>query len=341
MDIQTNTPLANLTTMKLGGMARFFGEIRNIADIERYCKAAIENKLKVFVLGGGSNTIVPDEGFDGIVLHNRLSGFEVLEKTSDYVTIRVGAGENWDETVKKTVDMNLTGIEALSGIPGTVGAAPVQNIGAYGQEVSTVITAVSVYEIATGQTGDLSPEQCEFGYRSSIFRESAWGRYIITSVTMRLATTAPQPPFYSAVEDYFKANNIDPITVHALRDAVLDIRYHKLPDPARLPNAGSFFKNAIIERRVCEELLETYPTMPYYPMTGDMVKVPTGWFIDQLGYKGKLMHGIRVHDKNALVLINESATSYHELAAARDEIIGAVRDTFRVSIEQEPLIMAV
>lgn len=340
MDIQTNISLAGLTTMRLGGMARFFGEAQTVDDIDRLCKAAQQQNLSVFVIGSGSNTIALDEGFDGLVMRNHLMGFETLDQTPDYVTIRVGAGENWDETVKKTVDMNLTGIEALSGIPGTVGAAPVQNIGAYGQEVSSVITSVSVYEIRTGSVRELTPEQCEFGYRSSIFRGSAWGHYIITAVTMRLSTALPLPPFYSAVEEYFKANNVQQITPRALRDAVLDIRYHKLPDPARLPNTGSFFKNAIVERYICDDLAVTYPDMPYYPLSDGRCKIPTGWLIEKLGYKGKLLHGIRVHDKNALVLINESATSYADLAAARDEIIGAVRDTFRVSIEQEPLLLA-
>lgn len=340
MDMRTNVSLADFTTMRLGGLARFFADAHTLEDIDRLCKAAQQHRLPIFILGGGSNTLATDDGFNGVVIRNCLKGFEVLEQTSDFVTIRVAGGENWDETVKKTVDMELSGIEALSGIPGTVGAAPVQNISAYGQEVGSVITELSAYNIITGTVEVLQNLDCAFSYRSSIFREKAQGHYAILSVTMRLSTARPQPPFYSAVEDYLTQNGIRDINVHTIRDAVLDIRLHKLPDPAQRPNAGSFFKNAIVERWRCDELLAAYPNMPYYPMPDNACKIPTGWLIDTLGYKGKLLHGIRVHDKNALVLINESASSYTDLIATRDEIAGAVRDTFQISIEQEPLVLS-
>ena len=337
MDVHTNIPLKNYTTMKLGGNARFMTDVHSIEDIQMVAQQATAEKLPIFVLGGGSNTIVRDEGFNGLVLRNRIMGYEVIEDTAGYTIIRVGAGEEWDSVVKRTVEANLSGIEALSAIPGTAGAAPVQNIGAYGQEVADVLTAIEVYDLAAGQVATLAPEDCQFSYRSSIFRESAAGQYVITHIVIRLAKASPAPPFYRALEDYFSAHAITFYTPQVVRDAVMSIRFEKLPDPTERPNSGSFFKNAVIEDWQYQELIRDHPDMPSYPMPDNHHKIPTGWLIEQVGCKGQLFHGMRVHDKNALVLINESATSYADLAAARDEIRGRVRDIFRISIEQEPL----
>lgn len=337
MDIHTNIPLKNYTTMRLGGNARFMTEVRTPEEAAEVCRNATAQHLPIFILGGGSNTIVHDEGFDGIVVHNRIPGFEVIADEPGQVTIKVGAGENWDETVKKTVDMNLSGVEALSAIPGTVGAAPVQNIGAYGQELADTFLSLEAYDIQEDRFVTLENSDCAFSYRHSIFRGEAAGRYVILNITLRLYKAAPQPPFYAAVQDYFDAHNITIFTPQIVRDAVVAIRADKLPDPNLLPNAGSFFKNAIIEEWQLNELRKEYPDIPTYDMPDGRFKVPTGWLIQQAGLRGATLHGMHVHDKNALVLINESAKSYADLAAARDEITGAVRDKFRITIEQEPL----
>ena len=339
MDIHTNIPLKNYTTMKLGGNARFMTDVHSPEEVGEIVKRAKSQDLPIYVLGGGSNTIVRDEGYDGIVLRNRIAGFEVIAESAQDVTIKVGAGENWDDVVNRTVEMNLTGIECLSAIPGTAGAAPVQNIGAYGQEVAETIISVEAYDKQTDQMVALSNADCQFSYRYSIFRGDEMGRYIITSVTFKLYKATPQPPFYKAVQDYLDANSITIYTPQALRDAVMAIRFEKLPDPKERPNNGSFFKNAIVEDWQVNELKNEYPDMPTYDMPDGRYKIPTGWLIEQAGFKGQLFHGMRVHDKNALVLINEAATSYADLSAARDEIIGSVRDKFRVHIEQEPLEM--
>lgn len=337
MQVHTNIPLSNYTTMKLGGRARFMTDIHDQAELEHILQQAGAQQLPVFVLGGGSNTIARDEGFNGIVARNRIMGYEVIEDTPSYTTIRVGGGELWDDTVKKTVEANLSGIEALSAIPGTVGASPVQNIGAYGQEVSDSIKMVEAYDMASGQAVSLTPDQCGFSYRHSIFRGEAAGRYFIMYVTFQLSKNMPQPPFYKAIDDYFDANNVTIFTPHTIRDAVTAIRADKLPDPRERPNTGSFFKNAIIEDWQYQELIKEYPDMPSYDMPSNQYKIPTGWLIEKTGLKGKLINGMRVHDKNALVLINESASSYNDLAQARDSITGAVRDLFRIEIQQEPL----
>jgi UDP-N-acetylmuramate dehydrogenase len=275
--------------------------------------------------------------YSGIVIRNRILGFEVLEDTPSFTIIKVGAGENWDETVAKTVQMGLSGIEAMSAIPGTIGAAPVQNVGAYGQEIADSLVRLDAYDANEDRFSVLENADCGFSYRHSMFRGDQAGRYGITSVTLRLYKSAPQPPFYAALQKYLDEHSITLYTPAAIRDAVTAIRADKLPDPKRLPNTGSFFKNAIIETWQLDDLRKVWPTMPAFDLGDKQVKVPTGWLIEQTGLKGKLLHGMRVHEKNALVLINESATSYADLAAARNEIIGKVRDTFRITIEQEPL----
>lgn len=339
MDIHTDIPLKNYVTMRLGGNARFMVDIHSPDEVAEIVTNAKSQQLPIYVLGGGSNTLVRDEGFNGIVIRNRIPGFEVIAETAQDATIKVGAGESWDEVVRRSVEMNLTGIECLSAIPGTAGAAPVQNIGAYGQEVAETLVSVEAYDIQAGRLATLSNADCQFAYRYSIFRGDQMGRYVITSVTLKLFKGMPQPPFYKGVQDYLDTHQISIYTPQVLRDAVIAIRTDKLPDPAKRPNTGSFFKNAVIEQWQLNDLKQAYPDVPAYDMPDGRYKVPTGWLIEQAGFKGQLLHGIRVHDKNALVLINESASGYSNLAAARDEIIGGVRDKFRIQIEQEPLEM--
>lgn len=337
MDIHTNIPLKNYTTMRLGGNARFMADAHTPDEIATVCRHAKSQQLAIFILGGGSNVIARDEGFNGIVVRNRIMGFEIIADTPSETTLKIGGGELWDEVVRRTVEMDLSGIEAMSAIPGTAGAAPVQNVGAYGQEVADTLLTLDAYDIEEDRFVTLDATDCQFSYRDSIFRSSAVGRYVITSITLRLYKAAPQPPFYGAVETYLAAHAITLFTPQVIRDAVIAIRSDKLPDPKLKPNTGSFFKNAIIEQWQLNDLRQTYPDIPTYDMPDGRFKVPTGWLIEQAGLKGQLLHGMRVHDKNALVLINESATGYGDLAAARDEIIGAIRDTFHILITQEPL----
>lgn len=337
MEIHNNIPLKNYTTMRLGGPAKFMADAHTPQDLSDLMMRAKSQNLPFFILGGGSNTIAHDEGYDGLVIRNMIKGFEIVSETAGDMTIKVGAGEAWDEFVKRTVDMHLTGVEALSMIPGTVGAAPVQNIGAYGQEVAETIVQVHAFDSNNNQFVALANTDCDFGYRDSIFRGREMGRYGIAHVTFRLFKSVPQPPFYDAVQKYLDERNVTLYTPQIIRDAVIAIRMEKLPDPKERPNSGSFFKNSIIENWQYGELLEQYPAMPSYEMANQHRKVPTGWLIDQTGLKGQLLHGIRVHDKNALVLINESATSYADLAAAREEIKTAVRAKFNIEINQEPL----
>ena len=341
MDIHTNIPLKNLTTMKLGGPAQFFAEVHTVQELHELHQDAQTKNIPVFILGGGSNVIGRDEGFTGLVIRMKIPGFDVIADDLNSTTIKVGAGEIWDDIVKRTVDMRLSGIEAMSAIPGTCGAAPVQNIGAYGQEVADTLVSLEAYDSQTHTIVTLENADCEFSYRHSIFRGSQQGRYVITSITLKLSKSLPAPPFYESLQSYFEQHSISVYTQQTVRDAVIAIRSDKLPDPKITPNTGSFFKNAIIETWQLNDLKTTYPTIKAFDMGNGTVKVPTGWLIDTAGLKGQLLHGMRVNEKNALVLINESAASYADLAAAREEIIGKVRDMFRIQIEQEPLEISV
>ena len=337
MDIHTNVSLKTLTTMKLGGPAKYFAEAHTLQELHDLCIDAQTKNVPVFVIGGGSNLVAHDEGYSGLILRIKIPGFEVVANDLNSTTIKIGAGEIWDDVVKRTVEMNLSGIEAMSAIPGSAGAAPVQNIGAYGQEISETLVSLEAYDTQSRSLVTLQNAECEFSYRHSTFRGNQQGRYIITSITLKLSKNQPSPPFYDSLQRYFDEHSITVFTHQTVRDAVVAIRADKLPDPAVRPSAGSFFKNAIIEGWQLTSLREQYPDIKAYEMGNNTFKVYTGWLIEKAGFKGQTLHGIHVNDKNALVLINESASSYADLAAARDEITGKVRDMFQILIEQEPL----
>ena len=337
MDIHTNIPLKNFTTMKLGGNARFMTEVRTPQEVADVYNSAKAQSLPMFILGGGSNVIARDEGFNGIIARMRIAGFEVIADEHTSTTIRVGAGENWDSVVKRSVEMGLSGIEAMSGIPGTAGATPIQNVGAYGQEIADTLVSLEAYDSATNTFGVLQADDCNFKYRDSIFRSAAKDRYIITAITLKLSKNQPEPPFYDALQKYFDEHNMHIFTSQIIRDIVIQIRNSKLPNPTTSPNTGSFFKNAIVDKWQIDNLKSINPNIPLYEMADGKYKVPAGWLIENCGLKGQLLHGMRIYENNALVLVNESATSYMDLQMARNEIIGKVRDTFHIQIEQEPL----
>lgn len=337
LNYQHDVPLSTLTTMKLGGPA---ANVIEINDLEQLRQAVTETKAQnkpILVLGGGSNTIAHDRGFAGTILLNKISGFEVVDETDNYTTIKVGGGEVWDSVVKRSVDMNLSGIECLSAIPGSAGAAPVQNIGAYGQELADVFVELTAYNLETQKFVNLNKSDCHFGYRSSIFRTTDIGRYFITSITLRMSKLPPQPPFYQSVQQALDEIGEKSPNSKILRQIVSKIRADKLPDPSIWPNSGSFFKNAIVTTTELERLQELFEAIPHYPVDANHAKIPTGWLIEQTGLKGQTLNGIKIHDRNALVLINQSSTSYNDLARTRDRIIAAVQNKFGITIEQEPL----
>ena len=242
MEVTANVSLKKYTTMQLGGSAQFMAVANTVEDVIAIYQNAKARNLAVFVLGGGSNVITHDKKYAGVVLCNHIKGFSILSDDGTEVVIKVGAGEIWDEIVEKTVGMELRGIEAMSGIPGTAGAAPVQNIGAYGQEVADTLVSLEAYDSYANSVVTIPAEECQFSYRNSIFRDTQKGRYCIVSITLRLFRTPPHPPYYAAIQKYLTENDIRSVNVSVLRVAVLNIRADKLPDPSQLPNAGSFFK---------------------------------------------------------------------------------------------------
>ena len=307
------------------------------SDVVSLYRNARKENLPIFVLGGGSNVITHDEVFEGIVLLNKIKGFEIISETDETTDVKIGAGEVWDEVVEKAIGLGLQGIEAMSGIPGTAGAAPVQNVGAYGQEIADTLISLEAYDSKTDTIVTISADECDFSYRNSIFRDKEKGRYCILNITLRLNKAEPKPPYYASLQKYIDENDIREVNLSVIRVAVLNIRSEKLPDPAELPSAGSFFKNALVEKWKLEELQKEYSDIPNYAMSDGRYKIPTGGLIDKAGLRGYRSHGMRVYEKNALVLVNDSATGYDDLAAIREEIVQIVFDKFGIKIEQEPL----
>ena len=337
MDVMTNISLKQYTTMKLGGETRYMATADFADDVVSLYRNARKENLPIFVLGGGSNVTTHDEVFEGIVLLNKIKGFEVISETDETTDVKIGAGEVWDEVVEKAIGLGLQGIEAMSGIPGTAGAAPVQNVGAYGQEIADTLISLEAYDSKTDTIVTISADECDFSYRNSIFRDKEKGRYCILNITLRLNKAEPKPPYYASLQKYIDENDIREVNLSVIRVAVLNIRSEKLPDPAELPSAGSFFKNALVEKWKLEELQKEYSDIPNYAMSDGRYKIPTGWLIDKAGLRGYRSHGMRVYEKNALVLVNDSATGYDDLAAIREEIVQIVFDKFGIKIEQEPL----
>lgn len=337
MNIRENVPLKHLTTMRLGGDARYLIEIERPSDVATAFDYAEAKGLPTYVLGGGANTIARDEGFNGVVLLNKLNGIEILDQDEHNVIIRSRSGVKWDDFVAYTVARNLTGVEALSAIPGTVGAAPVQNIGAYGQDVSQTIVSAKVYDKIDKTTYVIEHTAMDFAYRSSIFNKGPLkNRYFIIHVTFRLKKGKMKRPFYESLEKYIKEHNLDDFSPKGVRELVTAVRTEKLPDPDQIPSAGSFFKNVYLDPM--QALSAEKAGIPIRK-SGTEYKVNTGWLIDQAGLKGELLHGFRVSEKASLVLINESAKGYADLAAARAEIKKAVHDKFGYDIWQEPVEM--
>jgi len=335
MQIKTNVPLKDYSTMRLGGIAEALTTVTNKEELAEAIEWAAERNKPYLMLGGGSN-IIFSNGFHGLVIINALHSFEVLSEDDESVVMRIGAGENWDDIVARSVARGLSGIEKLSAIPGTAGATPVQNVGAYGAEIADVLTELEAYETRSKKFVTLTAADCKFSYRNSIFKSPKDRHYVITSITIRLSKQAPEPPFYEALQAYLDKHQITEYSPAALRGAVVAIRAQKLPDPHLLANTGSFFKNPIVPKGVLAELQQNHPDMPFYEMKDGSIKLLAGWLIDQTGLKGYRSHGMKIYEKNALVFINESAKGYDDLAAFRQEIVDKVNTAFGVTLEQEP-----
>ncbi len=335
MHILTDVSLKHYSTMRLGGLAKALVEVSTKEELSEAIEWADKHAMPLLMLGGGSNVIFSD-GFNGLVIVNRLNGYEVIAEDTKSATIKIGAGEPWDHIVKQTVQAGLSGIEKLSLIPGTAGATPVQNVGAYGAEIAEVLLELEVYDLKTHNFAILHKDDCQFSYRSSIFKSPKNRRYIITSITLRLSKRPPEPPFYDNLQYYLDKHQITTYTPQTIRDAVIAVRTSRLPDPELTPNTGSFFKNPVISVDHFNNLYQQYPTMAHWPTKDGHIKVAAGWLIEQAGLKGYQAHGMKIYEKHALVLVNDSAKSYADLATFRQEIIEKVKADFGIILEQEP-----
>lgn len=335
MIIEKNISLKPHTTFKIGGEAKFFVKLKNISEIEKIITLKEEENLPIFILGGGSNIIVSDNKLNLIVVKNEILGKEIISEEKDFVILKIGAGENWDDFVLYCAQNNFSGLEALSLIPGTVGGAPIQNIGAYGEEVGNLIESVEVYDTLDKKFKNFSKKDCEFSYRDSIFKKNP-NRYIVLYVLFKLFKNKEiKIPNYPGVKDFLNFSNV---TIKDIRETIIKIRSSKLPDPKIIPNVGSFFKNPIVSKIFFEELKEKYPDIKFFN-SGDEFKIPAGWLLEKAGLKGQSFEKISVYENNALVLVNKNDGTFEEVLKTKNEIIEKIKENFGITLEMEPVIV--
>lgn len=330
--------LLNYNTFHLQAEARFFAEICNETDIYQLLDSKILEQHSAFVLGGGSNVLFTKD-FEGIVVHPQITGLEIIPFSDTECIVKAGAGENWDRMVQFCVENNLSGIENLSLIPGTVGASPVQNIGAYGVEIKDSFFELEAIHLTSGKKTTFTREECAFGYRDSIFKKALKNEMLITYVSFKLSKIFKPVLNYGNLQQLF--DNKNTISLKSLRDAIVRIREEKLPNPDILGNAGSFFKNPALSVSQVENLKNTFPNIPIYPFDKFHQKIAAGWLIEQCGWKGeKNQEGtVGVHQNQALVLVNYGNAKGKEVLELANQIKEDVNSKFGISLEFEVNIL--
>jgi len=333
-NILKNTTLKSFNTFGLEASAAFFTVIDSTNKLLELVQSDIFKSNSVLILGGGSNILLTQD-FKGLVVKNEIKGIENTNETKNEVFLRVGSGEVWHQFVLFCIDNGFGGVENLSLIPGTVGAAPMQNIGAYGVELKDVFFELEALNLATGEVETFNNDSCRFGYRESVFKHDLKGQYFITHVTFRLQKNPILNLEYGAIRDTLKEETIRTPTLTDVSNAVIKIRQSKLPDPAKIGNSGSFFKNPIISVKQYELLKKTYPTLPSYPIDSESVKVPAGWLIEQAGWKGKTIGEIGVHKNQALVLVNYGNGHGSEIRKLAEKIQTSILENFNINLHAE------
>lgn len=348
MKIQNNYNLLRLNTFGISVNAKFFVEIHSESDLEDLFQTPEFKNNKRLFLGGGSNILFTQD-FDGLVILNKLKGTEILSESSTDVVIRAMSGEVWHDLVLFAVERGYWGVENLSLIPGTVGAAPMQNIGAYGAELKDILENVEAFELQTGEKKVFSREECRLGYRDSIFKNELKDKYFILAITLKLSKVEKKNLTYKILQEYLEnlpaqagqeGDKVASCTLKEISDAVSAIRKSKLPDPSVIPNAGSFFKNVFLAEEKFSELLKTYPDIPYFEekdgsKASGFKKIPAGWLIEQCGWKGKRVGNVGVHEKQALVLVNYGGASQKEVKDLAEKIINDVKEKFGLKLTPE------
>lgn len=333
MKIEQNFDLSKLNTFGVKVFAKFFVEINSKQELEElFSLSEFKDNNKLF-LGGGSNILFTQD-FNGIVVLNKLKGIEILSEDNNSVLVYSMSGEVWHDLVLFAVNREYWGIENLSFIPGTVGGAPMQNIGAYGAELKSTLESVEAYNVESGEKKIFSKEECLLGYRDSIFKNELKNKYFISAITLRLNKIENKNISYKILSDFLLKNKIEIKSVKDISDAVIEIRRSKLPDPKVIGNAGSFFKNVFVEREDLENLIKKYPNLPYFE-DGESVKIPAGWLIEECGWKGKRLGNVGVHDKQALVLVNYGGATGGEIKTFATQIINSVYEKFGFTLVPE------
>lgn len=332
--IKQNVSLKPYNTFGIEASAKYFIEVTSLDELKDLLKDTSLKDIKKLFLGGGSNILLLND-YDGLVIKISIKGIEVIEDTIDYTILRAGAGEVWHEFVLYCIDQNLSGIENMSLIPGTVGAAPMQNIGAYGAEIKDTFHSLEALNLETLEIETFDTEKCRFGYRESFFKHEGKGKYVIVNVSFKLSKISQINVSYGAIQQTLNEMNIQNPTIKDVSNAVISIRRSKLPDPAEIGNSGSFFKNPEIPRKQYLELKEKFPAIPGYEVSEEVVKVPAGWMIEQAGWKGKKIGEVGVHDKQALVLVNFGSGKGQEIADLAKEIQKSVKEKYGIEISPE------
>lgn len=333
-----DAPLQSLNTFGLPARAAWFAAIETPLQLAGLIATPEWKRRQRLVLGGGSNLILAGD-FDGLVLHVRISGRKLIAENADAWFVRAGAGENWRDFVRWTLDRGWPGLENLSLIPGTVGAAPIQNIGAYGLEVAERFQQLEAVDLETGEGVVLDRAACQFGYRDSLFKREAAGRYLVTAVTFRLSKRWQPVTGYADVARELEARGIAEPTARDVSDAVVAIRSRKLPDPAQIGNAGSFFKNPVVDAATCARLIARHPDLPRYPQPDGTVKLAAGWLIERCGWKGGSIGPVGVYEHQALVLVNRGGARGEDVLRLARAIQASVRATFELELAPEPVIL--
>lgn len=336
--IQQNVSLKAMNSLGIESRARWFAEVSSADQILPLLEFADREGLETLILGGGSNLVFADD-FTGLVLRLSITGRHWEHIDQDAAVLVLGAGENWHESVLYAAAAGYRGIENLALIPGTAGAAPVQNIGAYGVELSDTLVSVTVLDRHSGQLENLSNEACCFAYRDSLFKQQP-GRYVITEIRLQLSRSRPLVLGYADLADYLEGRQIDQLAPLEVAQAVMAVRRRKLPDPQQMPNAGSFFKNPVVSLTVWDTLKADYPDMPGYP-GADTAKLAAAWLIDQCGWKGYRNQRVGVHNRQALVLVNHSNGSGSDILALAAQIQRDVAHRFGITLEMEPGVVPV
>lgn len=296
------------------------------------------NNHELLILGGGSNVLFTKD-FNGLVLRNEIKGFEITSEDSTSVIVKSGAGEVWHEFVLNCIDKGFAGLENLSLIPGSVGASPMQNIGAYGVEIKDVFQSLDAFHIETGEIHSFDAEACQFGYRESVFKRKLKGQYIILSVSFKLSKNPSINTSYGAIESELSKMNISNPSIRDVSNAVISIRSSKLPNPKEIGNAGSFFKNPVVDQSTVDEILKTHPEALNYPAETGKRKLAAGWLIEQAGWKGKTIDNYGVHKLQALVLVNYGGATGQQIYDLSTAIINDIQQKFGVTLEREVNIL--